>query len=179
MTSDNRRAPDPGAGFTADSGPTGDPGSTAGANSTADSGPGRTTLGPGPVVRPGSDLGWLLDDLVARTDHVRQAVLLTADGLPLSHSEGMRRRDIEHLAAVCSGFHSLARSAGDRFGAGEVRQTMVMLDDVYLFVTPAGHGSRLAVLSDVRTDVGQLAHEMALLVRRLGRHLDAAARSAL
>ncbi|MFG2957173.1 roadblock/LC7 domain-containing protein [Streptomyces sp. NPDC048291] len=138
----------------------------------------RPPAGQEPAARPGSDLGWLLDDLVARTDHVRQAVLLTADGLPLSHSEGMRRRDIEHLAAVCSGFHSLARSAGDRFGAGEVRQTMVMLDDAYLFVTPAGHGSRLAVLSDVRTDVGQLAHEMALLVRRLGRHLDATARSA-
>ncbi|MEV5844313.1 roadblock/LC7 domain-containing protein [Streptomyces sp. NPDC051985] len=138
--------------------------------------PAETASAPG--VRPGTGLGWLLDDLVARTDHVRQAVLLTADGLPLSHTDGMRRRDIEHLAAVCSGFHSLARSAGERFGAGEVRQTMVMLDDAYLFVTPAGHGSRLAVLSDVRTDVGQLAHEMALLVRRLGRHLDAAVRSA-
>lgn len=90
---------------------------------------------------PGTDLGWLLDDLVARTDHVRQAVLLTADGLPLSCSDGMRRRDIEHLAAVCSGFHSLARSAGERFAAGEVRQTMVMLDDAYLFITPAGDGS--------------------------------------
>ncbi|MFG2967466.1 MULTISPECIES: roadblock/LC7 domain-containing protein [unclassified Streptomyces] len=138
--------------------------------------PAETASAPG--VQPGTGLGWLLDDLVARTDHVRQAVLLTADGLPLSHTDGMRRRDIEHLAAVCSGFHSLARSAGERFGAGEVRQTMVMLDDAYLFVTPAGHGSRLAVLSDVRTDVGQLAHEMALLVRRLGRHLDAAVRSA-
>ncbi|MFE9451483.1 roadblock/LC7 domain-containing protein [Streptomyces sp. NPDC006739] len=127
---------------------------------------------------PGTDLGWLLDDLVARTDHVRQAVLLTADGLPLSSSDGMRRRDIEHLAALCSGFHCLARSAGERFAAGQVRQTMVMLDDAYLFITPAGHGSRLAVLSEVRTDVGRLAHEMALLVRRLGRHLDAAARSA-
>ncbi|MEV6835964.1 roadblock/LC7 domain-containing protein [Streptomyces sp. NPDC051133] len=126
---------------------------------------------------PGTGLDWLLDDLVARTEHVRQAVLLTADGLPLSSSEGMRRRDIEHLAAVCSGFHGLARSAGERFAAGRVRQTMVMLDDAYLFITPAGHGSRLAVLSEARTDVGQLAHEMALLVRRLGRHLDAAART--
>ncbi|MER5860758.1 roadblock/LC7 domain-containing protein [Streptomyces sp. NPDC059688] len=130
-----------------------------------------------PAGAPGTDLGWLLDDLVARTDHVRQAVLLTADGLPLSSSDGMRRRDIEHLAAICSGFHGLARSAGERFAAGEVRQTMVMLDDAYLFITPAGHGSRLAVLSEARTDVGQLAHEMALLVRRLGSHLDAAARS--
>ncbi|MFI1163967.1 roadblock/LC7 domain-containing protein [Streptomyces sp. NPDC020801] len=127
--------------------------------------------------QPGTGLGWLLDDLVARTDHVRQAVLLTADGLPLSCSEGMRRRDIEHLAAVCSGFHGLARSAGERFAAGRVRQTMVMLDDAYLFITPAGDGSRLAVLSDARTDVGQLAHEMALLVRRVGRHMNTAARS--
>ncbi|MGW0410671.1 roadblock/LC7 domain-containing protein [Streptomyces collinus] len=134
---------------------------------------------PSPVAgAPGTDLGWLLDDLVARTDHVRQAVLLTADGLALSSSDGMRRRDIEHLAAVCSGFHGLARSAGERFEAGEVRQTMVMLEDAYLFITPAGHGSRLAVLSEAGTDVGQLAHEMALLVRRLGRHLDAADRSA-
>ncbi|MFI5686144.1 roadblock/LC7 domain-containing protein [Streptomyces sp. NPDC051636] len=131
-----------------------------------------------PGGAPGADLGWLLDDLVARTEHVRQAVLLTADGLPLSCSEGMRRRDVEHLAAVCSGFHGLARSAGERFEAGEVRQTMVMLDDAYLFITPAGHGSRLAVLSEAQSDVGQLGHEMALLVRRLGRHLDAAARSA-
>jgi predicted regulator of Ras-like GTPase activity (Roadblock/LC7/MglB family) len=127
--------------------------------------------------RPGTDLGWLLDDLVARTDHVRQAVLLTADGLPLSCSEGMGGRDIEHLAAVCSGFHSLARSVGERFEAGGVRQTMVMLDDAYLFITPAGDGSRLAVLSEVQTDVGQLAHEMALLVRRVGRHMAAAVRS--
>ncbi|MFJ6835317.1 roadblock/LC7 domain-containing protein [Streptomyces sp. NPDC091209] len=128
--------------------------------------------------RPGTDLGWLLDDLVARTHHVRQAVLLTADGLPLSSSDGMRRGDIEHLAAVCSGFHSLARSAGERFAAGGVRQTMVMLDDAYLFITPAGDGSRLAVLSEVQTDVGQLAHEMELLVRRVGRHMAAAVRSA-
>jgi hypothetical protein len=34
------------------------------------------------------------------------------------------------------------------------------------------------VLSGVQTDVGQLAHEMALLVRRVGRHMDAAVRSA-
>ncbi|WP_369245184.1 roadblock/LC7 domain-containing protein [Streptomyces sp. R41] len=141
--------------------------------------PGSTPEAPGTTPdRPGTDVGWLLDDLVARTDHVRQAVLLTADGLPLSCSDGMRRGDIEHLAAVCSGFHSLARSAGERFAAGEVRQTMVMLDDAYLFITPAGDGSRLAVLSEVQTDVGQLAHEMALLVRRVGRHMAAAVRSA-
>lgn len=122
-----------------------------------------------------SGLGWLLDDLLARTDHVRQAVLLTADGLVSSASRGMVRRDIEHLSA---GFHSLAKEAGDRFEAGKVRQTMVMLDNAFLFITPAGDGSRLAVLSDIETDVGQLAHEMALLVRRVGRHMAVPTRSA-
>lgn len=131
-----------------------------------------------PADTPGTGLGWLLDDLVARTGQVRQAVLLTADGLPLSASDGMRARDIEHLAAICAGFHGLAGSAGERFGAGKIRQTMVMLDDAYLFITPAGDGSRLAVLSEAQTDVGQLAHEMGLLVRRVGRHLAAAVRSA-
>ncbi|MEU2165602.1 roadblock/LC7 domain-containing protein [Streptomyces chengbuensis] len=124
------------------------------------------------------DLGWLLDDLLDRTDHVRQAVLLTADGLVTCASRGMPQRDVEHLSAVCAGFHSLAKETGSRFAAGKVRQTMVMLDDAYLFITPAGDGSRLAVLSDTETDVGQLAHEMALLVKRVGRHMAVPARSA-
>ncbi|WP_351224285.1 roadblock/LC7 domain-containing protein [Streptomyces sp. NPDC002133] len=123
------------------------------------------------------DLGWLLDELVARTDHVRQAVLLTADGLVTCASRGMPERDIEHLSAVCAGFHSLAKEAGACFEAGKVRQTMVMLEGAYLFITPAGDGSRLAVLSDIETDVGQLAHEMTLLVRRVGRHMTVPART--
>ncbi|MFE3327112.1 roadblock/LC7 domain-containing protein [Streptomyces sp. NPDC059176] len=126
---------------------------------------------------PAGDLGWLLDDLLARTDHVRQAVLLTSDGLVTCASRGMPARDIEHLSAVCAGFHSLAKETGSRFAAGKVRQTMVMLDGAYLFITPAGDGSRLAVLSDIETDVGQLAHEMSLLVKRVGRHLAVPVRS--
>ncbi|MEV0926131.1 roadblock/LC7 domain-containing protein [Streptomyces spongiicola] len=125
-----------------------------------------------------SGLGWLLDDLLERTDHVRQAVLLTADGLVTCASRGMPQRDVEHLAAVCAGFHSLAGETGSRFAAGKIRQTMVMLDGAYLFITPAGGGSRLAVLSGAETDVGQLAHEMALLVKRVGRHMTVPERSA-
>ncbi|MEU6082350.1 roadblock/LC7 domain-containing protein [Streptomyces sp. NPDC047108] len=122
-------------------------------------------------------LDWLLDDLVARTEHVRQAVLLSADGLATSASEGMRDDDIDHLAAVSSGFHSLAKGLADRFGAGGVRQTMIMLDEAYLFVTPAGEGSRLAVLAGAETDTGQLGYEMSLLVKRVGRHLSAPPRA--
>ncbi|WP_455357952.1 roadblock/LC7 domain-containing protein [Streptomyces sp. SYSU K21746] len=149
---------------------TGDAGADTGTGPDTGTGSGTgADTGPGAPGRSG--LGWLLDDLLARTDHVRQAVLLTADGLATSASEGMAKEDVDHLAAVCAGFHSLAKEAGTRFEAGRVRQTMVMLEDAYLFITPAGDGSRLAVLSDIETDVGQLAHEMSLLVRRVGRHM--------
>ncbi|MCQ4041338.1 roadblock/LC7 domain-containing protein [Streptantibioticus rubrisoli] len=122
-------------------------------------------------------LDWLLEDLVARTSEVRQAVLLSSDGLPTASSQGLARADIEHLAALCSGFNSLAKAVGEQFRAGGMRQTMVMLEDAYLFVTPAGAGSCLAVLCDAGTDVGQLGYEMSLLVKRAGRHLGTPPRS--
>ncbi|WP_377274029.1 roadblock/LC7 domain-containing protein [Peterkaempfera sp. SMS 1(5)a] len=128
---------------------------------------------------PAGGLDWLLEDLVARTGEVRQAVLLSADGLATAASAGLAQEDIDHLAALCSGFHSLAKGVGSQFSAGAVRQTMVMLEDAYLFVTPAGAGSCLAVLSDAGADVGQLAYEMSLLVKRAGRHLGTPVRATL
>ncbi|MEU1629981.1 roadblock/LC7 domain-containing protein [Streptomyces sp. NPDC020096] len=124
---------------------------------------------------PGLD--WLMEDLVARTSEVRQAVLLSSDGMATASSRGLAPQDVEHLAALCSGLHSLAKAVGLHFSAGGMRQTMVMLEDAYLFVTPAGQGSCLAVLSDAGTDVGQLAYEMSLLVKRAGRHLGTPARA--
>jgi hypothetical protein len=55
---------------------------------------------------------------------------------------------------------------------------MVMLDEAYLFVIPAGEGGCLAVPCSAGADVGQLAYRMSLLVKRTGRHLAAPARPA-
>lgn len=41
----------------------------------------------------------------------------------------------------------------------------------------AGDGSCLAVLSDADSDVGQVAYEMTLMVKRVGDHLATAPRS--
>lgn len=126
---------------------------------------------------PTRELSWLLDDLVTRVASIRKAVVLSGDGLAIGSSDGLTREDSEHLAAVASGFHSLAKGVGRHFDAGRVRQTMVELDDAFLFVTAAGDGSCLAVLSDADSDVGQVAYEMALLVKRVGAHLGTAPRS--
>jgi predicted regulator of Ras-like GTPase activity (Roadblock/LC7/MglB family) len=122
------------------------------------------------------ELDWLLDDLVMRVGEVRHAVVLSNDGLAVGASTGLSREDAEHLAAVASGFHSLAKGAGRHFGAGGVRQTMVEMDDGFLFVAAAGDGSCLALLTAVTADIGLVAYEMARLVKRVGEHLYTAPR---
>ncbi|MFI1418485.1 roadblock/LC7 domain-containing protein [Streptomyces sp. NPDC020731] len=127
-----------------------------------------------PSTRTGRRSGepdWLLDDMVLRVGDVRHAVVLSDDGLAVGASGGLGREDAEHLAAVASGFHSLAKGAGRHFGAGGVRQTMVEMDDGFLFVAAAGDGTCLALLTAVTADIGLVAYEMARLVKRVGEHL--------
>lgn len=116
-------------------------------------------------------LGWLLDDLTKRMEPVRHALVLSNDGLVTGASSELKREDAEHLAAVSSGLHSLAKGSGRHFRAGNVRQTMIEFDDAVLFVTAAGDGSCLCVLSSAEADIGQVAYEMTLLVNRVGEHL--------
>ncbi|MFG3074170.1 roadblock/LC7 domain-containing protein [Streptomyces sp. NPDC048225] len=130
------------------------------------------------ATRRTRELDWLLDDLVGLVHEVRHAVVLSNDGLAVGASNGLGREDAEHLAAVASGFHSLAKGAGRHFGAGGVRQTMVEMDDGFLFVAAAGDGSCIAVLTAVTADIGLVAYEMARLVRRVGEHLRTAPRAA-
>ncbi|MCX4657922.1 roadblock/LC7 domain-containing protein [Streptomyces sp. SID4919] len=121
-------------------------------------------------------LGWLLDDLTERVEYVRHALVLSNDGLVTGASSALAREDAEHLAAVASGLHSLAKGSGRHFGAGQVRQTMIEFDDAVMFVTAAGEGSCLCVLSTAEADIGQVAYEMTLLVNRVGEHLGVDAR---
>jgi len=121
---------------------------------------------------PVSQLDWLLDDLVVRVAHIQRAVFLSQDGLALGASRGLDRADAEHLAALAAGFQSLARGAGRHFGGGEVRQTIIEMSSGFLFVTAAGQGTCLAVLTDAEADVGLVAYEMAVLVQRTGEHMQ-------
>ncbi|MCB5182960.1 roadblock/LC7 domain-containing protein [Streptomyces antimicrobicus] len=137
------------------------------------------TAGSNDAKGRGGQLGWLLDELVDRVASIRKAVILSSDGLPTGSSRDLTREDSEHLAAVASGFHSLAKGVGRHFESGQVRQTVVELDEAFLFVMAAGDGSCLAVLSDADSDVGQVAYEMTLMVKRVGTHLGTAPRTGL
>jgi predicted regulator of Ras-like GTPase activity (Roadblock/LC7/MglB family) len=124
------------------------------------------------------DLTWLLDDLVERVKEAEHAIVLSADGLLMAASKGFGQDDAEHLSAIAAGIQSLARGAGDRFGGGGVRQTIIEMKSAFLLVTVAGQGACLAVLSSEEADVGLIAYEMAMLVASVGRHLSSPSRTA-
>lgn len=125
---------------------------------------------------PHKELNWLLEDLVGRVVGARHAVVLSADGLLLGRSPGLSKDDSDHLSAMASAFQSLARGTGRQFGGGQVRQTIVEMEHAYLFVTAAGHGACLAVLGEEDADMGMIAYEMNMLVKRVGNYLSSAPR---
>jgi len=116
-------------------------------------------------------LDWLLDDLVRRVAPINKAVILSQDGMTLGASETLEREDAEHLAALAAGFQSLARGASRHFGGGSARQTVIEMESGFLLVTAAGSGACLAVITGPGADLGLVAYEMAVLVRRSGEHI--------
>jgi len=115
-------------------------------------------------------LSWLLDNLLEVND-VRQAVVLSRDGLVMAAAQGMSREDGDHLAALAAGLQGLAHGAMEYCGASEVRQTIIELDSAFLFVMAAGEGTCLAVVASQDANVGVIAYEMAMMVRRMGKYL--------
>lgn len=118
-----------------------------------------------------SKLDWLLNDLVKKLAGVHHAVVLSADGLLIGRAASLGRDDAEHLAAMASAFQSLARSAGRQFDGGRVRQTVVEMDRAVLFVTAAGQGACLALLTSGDANMGMVAYEANMLVTRVGAYL--------
>jgi predicted regulator of Ras-like GTPase activity (Roadblock/LC7/MglB family) len=124
-----------------------------------------------------SEVDWLLDDLVERVSGADHVVLLSADGLLLGRSKKLSRADADHLSAVASGFQSLARGTGWHFSGGEIRQTVVEMEHLFLMVTAAGNGACLAVLASADSDLGMIAYEVNRMVTRVGPYLASTPRS--
>ena len=119
------------------------------------------------------ELDWLLDNLVSSVMGVRIAIILSPDGLSLGRSPGLSEADAGQLAALAAGAQSLARGVGVWSGYGDVSQTIIEMEAALLFITPAGRGTCLALLADSNADAGQIAYEMAVLVKRVGQHMIA------
>jgi predicted regulator of Ras-like GTPase activity (Roadblock/LC7/MglB family) len=126
----------------------------------------------------GEQLGWLLDNLVSQVANVRQALVMSRDGLVVAKSRDIGREEGDRLSALAAGMQSLARGAGQQVGGGEVRQTIIEMESAFMFVMAAGQGTCLAVIASADVNLSVMAYEMAMLVRRMGAYLTAAPRPA-
>ncbi|MEU8616374.1 roadblock/LC7 domain-containing protein [Streptomyces sp. NPDC048623] len=123
------------------------------------------------------ELDWLLDGLVESVAETRSAVLLSDDGLVISHSQTLERASAERLAAICTGQQSLARGVGQLFDGGAVHQVIVELSELWLFIIAAGQGSHLAVVASQEVDAEVMSLSMHNLVQQVGQKLGTTARS--
>ncbi|MFG1922188.1 roadblock/LC7 domain-containing protein [Cryptosporangium sp. NPDC048952] len=123
-----------------------------------------------------ANLTWLLDEFTRDTPDVRTAIAVSVDGISTYANTGMSMADNERLAAITSGFHSLALGIGAHFEGGVVRQVVAELDNLLFFVAAAGRNTLLAVLAAPHADAGIVGYEMTLLARRVGDYFATASR---
>lgn len=118
-------------------------------------------------------LGWMLDDAL-KMPETRHAVLLSADGLLMAHSERIGRDDAERRAAGMAGLQSLARSSAEFCDDPHTtwRQTVSEFDDGYVFLVAAGPGAYLAVSTSEKVDMEAVSFRLQELVQRLGKELS-------
>ena len=122
------------------------------------------------------DLDWVMSRFVEEVPDAAHAILVSADGLLMASSTSIPGERAEQVAAVSSGLASLAVGAARLFEGGSVMQTIVEMEMGFLMLMSVGDGSNLAVLTQESADIGQVGYEMALLVERVGRMVQAEAR---
>jgi predicted regulator of Ras-like GTPase activity (Roadblock/LC7/MglB family) len=129
-------------------------------------------------INPGN-LNWLVDNLARTVEGIVHVTVQSADGLLLAKSTGLDIATANEIAAVTSGLASLAGTAALHFGGERVTQTIVEMDQGYLFVMTISDSSTLSVLAEPDCDTGVIAYDMTLLVARVGDSLTPPVRAEL
>lgn len=120
---------------------------------------------------PAQDVNWLLDNFVANTAGVEQALGVSSDGLLMAISAHMPRGEADKLAAMISGMTSLSLSASRLLSKGPLRQVITEFGHGYLMVSAISGGSCLGVVTNATCDLGAVGYESTVLVQRIGQLL--------
>jgi predicted regulator of Ras-like GTPase activity (Roadblock/LC7/MglB family) len=118
------------------------------------------------VSTEAANFSWLLDNFVKNVPDVRHTLVVSADGLLMAMSDELDRTSGDQMSAIVAGMSSLTRGAARQLGAGEVRQAIVEMDEMFMFLMSISDGSVLAVVATSTCDVGLIGYEMTLLVTR-------------
>ena len=86
-----------------------------------------------------ANFGWLFDNFVRTVPGARHTLVVSADGLLMAMSEELDRTCGDQLAAIVSGLSSLTRVPLASY-AGEVRQAIIEMDELFLFLMSIATG---------------------------------------
>ena len=114
------------------------------------------------------NMGFLIRNFAERVPGVRDATIVSSDGLLLAMSNGMSRESADRFAAAASGLIGLAHGAASPFGGGRVTEVIIEMEYGFIFVTGISDGSSMAVMAEASCDVGLVGYEMARMVERCG-----------
>lgn len=121
-----------------------------------------------PVRTSAGQFNWLLAEFVRMTDGVRDAVVVSSDGLLVAKSDGLDRESADHLSAIVSGLASLSRSAARRFDFEGLRLIMVEMHRGFLLASAFSSGACIGVLAEADSDLDLIGYEVTVLVDRVG-----------
>lgn len=120
------------------------------------------------MSREATNISFLVRNFAERVPGVRDAIVVSADGLLMAMSAGLSREAADRFAAASSGLIGLAHGAAAPFGGGRVTEVIIEMEYGFIFVTGISDGSSMAVMADPSCDVGLVGYEMARLVERCG-----------
>ncbi|MFF0159364.1 roadblock/LC7 domain-containing protein [Streptomyces sp. NPDC005263] len=158
------------------------------------------------LSREARNLHFLLTNLVEEVPGIQSVAVVSSDGLlllstdpvlpptppgPRGGTHGLPVREARaekpsgprgsaaDLATIVSGIGSLTVGAARLMGSGQVKHTMVAMDEGSLFVMSISDGSLLGVHGSAECDMSVVAYHMALFVGRAGHVLTPELRSEL
>ncbi|MEI2708003.1 MAG: roadblock/LC7 domain-containing protein [Chitinophagaceae bacterium] len=114
------------------------------------------------------NFNWLIDDFVAKTAGVTDAIAVSSDGLLIATSRSLAREDAEQVAAIVTGLVSLSDGAARTFGFEGLQQVIVSMKLGFMFVSQISLGSALGVVATAGSDIGAIGYQTSLLVDRTG-----------
>jgi hypothetical protein len=122
------------------------------------------------------DLNSLISDFATRVADVALAAVVSADGVPLTLSDGIPDYFGEQLAAITSGLASLMAGAARIFEAGLPVQALCEMEGGLMIIKAVSDGSSLCVLAAPDCDTDVVSYEMSRLVEAVSEVLSPALR---
>ncbi|MGW2749019.1 roadblock/LC7 domain-containing protein [Streptomyces sp. NPDC001450] len=115
-----------------------------------------------------------LDEVVAKVQGARHAVLLGSDGLPRGATTGMSQDLADTISAAMTGIHAYSRATSQFAGVGQEaqwRQTVIEFQHGWIFLISAGRGAFLAAAAEHDADIEEFTTRLHQVVPRLSAYM--------